>query len=123
LGLAALGYEVTASDLSPAAVERARTEARQRNLSIQTSVADMRLAYDHHRRTFDVVIACDNSVPHLLADSDILSAFQQFYACTAPHGVCLVSVRDYASNWLGTLCFVSDLGSVAAALRYDFLHY
>ena len=97
LGLAALGYEVTASDLSPAAVERARTEAQQRSLSIQTSVADMRLAYDHYRRRFDVVLACDNSVPHLLSDSDILSAFQQFYACTAPGGVCLVSMRDYAA--------------------------
>lgn len=97
LGLAALGYEVTASDLSPAAVERARKEAQQRGLSIQTSVADMRFTYDHHHRTFDVVLACDNSVPHLLSDSDILSAFQQFYACTAPHGVCLVSVRDYAA--------------------------
>ncbi len=35
LGLVARGYEVTASDLSPAAVARARLEARQRNLSLQ----------------------------------------------------------------------------------------
>lgn len=97
LGLAALGYEVTASDLSPSAVERAQSEARQRGLTLQASVADMRLAHDHHRRSFDVVLACDNSVPHLLCDADILSAFRQFYACTAPGGICVISARDYSS--------------------------
>ena len=97
LGLAALGYEVTASDLSPAAVERARLEARHRGLSLQLSVADMRSLYQHHGRTFDVVLSCDNSVPHLLSNEDILTAFRQFYQCTRPGGICLVSVRDYAA--------------------------
>lgn len=97
LGLAVRGYEITASDLSPAAVERARLEARQRHLSLQVSVADMRSLYKHHERTFDVVLSCDNSVPHLLCNEDILTAFRQFYECTRPGGICLVSVRDYAA--------------------------
>ena len=97
LGLAVLDYEVTASDLSPGAVQRVRSEAQQRGLSIQASVADMRTLHDHHGRMFDVVLACDNSVPHLLSNEDILTAFQQFYACTNPGGICLVSVRDYAT--------------------------
>ena len=62
LGLAALGYTVTASDLSPQAVARARSEAEQRHLKIDFSVADMRAVWDHHRRTFDIVLAADNSV-------------------------------------------------------------
>ena len=97
LGLAARGYEVTASDVSRAAVERARLEARQRNLSLQVSLADMRSLYKHHGRTFDVVLSCDNSVPHLLSNEDILTAFREFYECTRPGGICLVSVRDYAA--------------------------
>jgi SAM-dependent methyltransferase len=97
LGLAALGYEVTASDISPLAVQRARSEAQQRGLLVEASVADMRYLHAHHGRTFDVVLACDNSVPHLLSNEDILTAFQQFYACTNPGGICLVSVRDYAT--------------------------
>ena len=97
IGLAARGYEVAASDLSPAAVERARLEARQRDLSLQVSVADMRSLYKHHGRTFDVVLSCDNSVPHLLSNEDILTAFREFYECTRPGGLCLVSVRDYAA--------------------------
>jgi SAM-dependent methyltransferase len=97
IGLAQLGYEVTASDLSPSAVERAQREASQRGLSIQCSVADMRGVHAHHRRLFDVVIACDNSIPHLLTDADILLAFEDFHRCLAPGGLCLISVRDYAA--------------------------
>jgi hypothetical protein len=47
--------------------------------------------------TVDVVIACDNAVPHLLTDGDILQAFQQFYDCTTPYGGCIISVRDYTN--------------------------
>lgn len=95
IGLAQLGYNVTASDLSPEEVERAKREAVTRNLSIAFSVADMRFAHDHHAREFDVVLSADNSVPHLLSDEDILVAFRQFYACTRQAGGCIVTVRDY----------------------------
>lgn len=66
-----------------------------RGLDIKFSVADMRHAYVHHGKQFDLVIACDNSVPHLLSDEDIVLAFEQMYACTRPGGGCLISVRDY----------------------------
>ncbi len=95
LALAALGYDVTASDLSSAAVERAAREARKRGLTVAFSVADMKAAADHHGRTFDVVIACDNAIPHLLTDAEILQAFRQCYRALAPGGLCVVSVRDY----------------------------
>jgi SAM-dependent methyltransferase len=95
LGLAKLGYSVTASDISESAVERARREAEQRGLSIDFSVADMREVARQHLQPFDVVIACDNSVPHLLSDAEILAAFKQFFLCVRPGGGCIVSVRDY----------------------------
>jgi SAM-dependent methyltransferase len=95
LGLAWLGYTVTASDLSPAAIARAMKEASERKLGIDFSVADMRAAYSHHQKQFDLVIACDNSVPHLLTDNDLLAAFRQFYQCVRSGGGCLISVRDY----------------------------
>ena len=97
IGLARLGYEVTASDLSRAAVERAQHEANRRGLSIQFGVADMRKVHAHHQRTFDVVLACDNSVPHLLSDADILEAFEEFHRCVVPGGLCIISARDYAA--------------------------
>ena len=95
LGLANLGYQVTASDLSPDEIERAKSEAEKRGLSISFSTADMREAYSHHAYQFDLVISCDNSVPHLLTDDDILVAFKEFHDCTKPGGGCLISIRDY----------------------------
>jgi SAM-dependent methyltransferase len=95
LGLAKLGYSVTASDIAESAVQRARREAQQRGLSIDFSVADMREVSTRDLQPFDVVIACDNSVPHLLSDVDILAAFKQFFQCVRPGGGCIVSVRDY----------------------------
>jgi SAM-dependent methyltransferase len=95
LGLASLGYAVTASDISNGAINRARQEAMARGLYIDFSVADMREAYAHHQTQFDLVIACDNSVPHLLSDDELLLAFRQFYLCTVAGGGCLITVRDY----------------------------
>ena len=95
VGLAQLGYDVTASDLAPEAIERARREAATRGLHINFSVADMRQAREHHRREFDVLISCDNSVPHLLNDRQIRDAFCSFYHCIRPGGGCLITVRDY----------------------------
>lgn len=95
LGLASLGYRVTASDISPAEVKRARREAGDRGLKIEFSEADMRQAFQHHGGDHDLVIACDNALPHLLSDGDILEAFQSFHACLRPGGGLLISVRDY----------------------------
>ncbi len=95
LGLAHLNYQITGSDLSEAELERAKQEAQKRGVKIPFSVADMRHAYTHHQARFKVVISCDNSIPHLLTDDDILQAFQQFYKCTQTGGGVIITVRDY----------------------------
>jgi SAM-dependent methyltransferase len=101
IGLAELGYDVTASGLSEVELKQAQLEAARRDLKLAFRVADMRQTWTVHQRPFDVVIACDNAVPHLLSDADILLAFEQFYQCAAPGGGCLISVRDYANMELG----------------------
>lgn len=98
IALAQRGYQVTASDLSTAEVKRARREAKTRHLSIDFSVANMKDAYTHHQRQFDLVLSCDNSFPHLLTREDRLQALRQFYECTIPHGLCLISLRDYSKE-------------------------
>ena len=96
LGLAQKGYVVTGSDISPLAIERAQREAEKRNLRITFRVADMR-RYDEARTgQFDVVLSADNSIPHLLTDQDIRTAFQALFRCTRAGGLVLISVRDYA---------------------------
>ncbi|WP_262691099.1 class I SAM-dependent methyltransferase [Kordiimonas aestuarii] len=95
LGLSALGYRVTASDLSPASVERAEAEARERRLDIDFHVADMCKVHESYDAAFDVVYSADNAVTHLLSDTSILSALKAFYHATKPGGLCLVTMRDY----------------------------
>ena len=94
IALAKLGYEVTASDLSPPAVARAQREAQTRGVDIHTSVADLRHLSDAHTG-FDLVLACDNALPHLLNDAEIREALRECLRCAAPGGGCLVSMRDY----------------------------
>lgn len=102
LGLAARGFEVTASDLSAAVVERARQEARIRNLSIDFSVCDMREVNTHHGKKFDAVICAGNSLPHLLNDEDIYRALDAMYQSLEPGGGCIITMRQYDNEERGT---------------------
>src|SRR5262245_39752155 len=97
LGLAQLGYNVTASDLSPGAVARARVEAAARGLTIDFSLADLRRLSSAFDRQFAAVVVCDNAIPHLLSDEEIGDAFAECRRVLATGGVLLVSVRDYAA--------------------------
>jgi SAM-dependent methyltransferase len=101
IGLAQLGYQVVASDVSATELELAHQEATKRSLNLKFVLADMRKLRQVHERVFDLVIACDNVIPHLLSEADILWVFQQFYACTTEEGGCIISVRDYANMDLG----------------------
>jgi SAM-dependent methyltransferase len=95
IGLAKNGFRVTASDLSARAVERAIKEAEQQGLPISFSVCDMRSASAHHEMGFNVVISCDNSLPHLLTDDEIVGALKEMFRCVRPGGGILITVRDY----------------------------
>jgi SAM-dependent methyltransferase len=97
IGLAQLGYTVTASDISPGELVCAQAEAVKRDLHIEFGIADMRRLSAVYSQPFDVVLACDNAVPHLLSDAETRQAFEQFYQCTVPTGGCVVFVRDYAN--------------------------
>jgi SAM-dependent methyltransferase len=94
LGLLGLGFRVTGSDLSHAAVNRARREAAARHLPLGGVVADFR-ALPLRTACVDVVIVCDNALPHLETPGDIQTALGECFRCARPGGGCLVSMRDY----------------------------
>jgi SAM-dependent methyltransferase len=94
LGLLALGFRVTGSDLSQVAVERARREAARRHLSLPCVVADFR-ALPIREASVDVVIVCDNALPHLETPGEIATALGECFRCARPGGGCLLSMRDY----------------------------
>ena len=96
LGLLARGFRVTGSDLSIGAVRRARREAAERRLPLACMVADFR-ALPVWSATFDVVVLCDNSLPHLDSECDIRAALGECFRCVRRGGGCLISMRDYGS--------------------------
>jgi SAM-dependent methyltransferase len=95
IGLAQLGYAIASSDISPGELEQARSEAQKRGLKIEFKMADMRKLSSVFQEEFDLVIACDNTIPHLLSNDEIIQVFREFYQCTGPEGGCLITVRDY----------------------------
>jgi SAM-dependent methyltransferase len=97
LGLVEQGYRVTASDISPGAIERLETELSRRSLQATTQVDDLRTLKCTASGSMAAVIACDNSIAHLLSDAELLEAFRSCYRCLRPGGVAVFSVRDYAA--------------------------
>ncbi len=95
IGLARLGYPVHATDLNPAQIERARREAASFGVSIAFEVADFRALESVVTGTFDIVLSCDNSLPHLLTDDDLREAVHSMHAKVRGGGLLLLSIRDY----------------------------
>jgi glycine/sarcosine N-methyltransferase len=95
LGLAKLGFAVTASDVSPAAVARLRLEASQHTLDIHSFVADMVDLGSVPESNFDAVICMDNALPHLESDEQLVRALAQMRMKLRPHGLLMTSIRDY----------------------------
>jgi glycine/sarcosine N-methyltransferase len=95
IGLATCGYNVYATDLSAAAVQRARREAASFGVHIPFAVADIRFLDSMVTHTFDVVLSCDNSISHLMDDADLLQAAGQIRGRLKRDGVFLATIRDY----------------------------
>ncbi len=97
IGLVERGYRVRCSDISTAAVARAQREMARRGLSADFAVADLRELAAVHMEPASAVLACDNVVPHLLCDKQILAAFRSCLDRLVPGGALVISVRDYAA--------------------------
>jgi glycine/sarcosine N-methyltransferase len=95
IGLALLGHRVHATDLTPAAVERAAREAVAFGVVVTFGVADVRTLPEQVEGVFDAVIACDNSLPHLLTEADLRRGVGGMAAKLRPGGVFLATTRDY----------------------------
>ena len=95
IGLALRGHTVRATDLSPKAIERARREADRFDVSMTFGVADFRALSEQVEGAFDVVISCDNALPHLQNDEDLLLAAQNIRSKLRDEGLLVASIRDY----------------------------
>ena len=95
IGLAALGYAVTASDLSEGALREAVERAGENGVTIRFRHADFRTLSDAFSETFDIVIAMDNALPHMLTHDALEKAVNSIIGQLAPGGMFAASIRDY----------------------------
>jgi glycine/sarcosine N-methyltransferase len=94
IGLALRGYHVVGTDISERSLERARIEAERLGAEVAFGVADFR-DLSLVDGEFDAVISCDNAVPHLQSDAEIVTALASMRSKLRQDGVLVVSVRDY----------------------------
>lgn len=97
IGLAALGYNVTASDISDGELAEAEKRAAKNNVKICFKQADFRALSEPFSEKFDIVIAMDNALPHMLTSSALDAAIKSIVNQVAPGGMFVASIRDYDS--------------------------
>jgi len=95
IGLAALGYSVTASDISEGELCEARLRAERNNVSIRFERADFCALSDSFDEKFDIVIVMDNALPHMLTGAALKKAVDSITGQIRPGGIFVASIRDY----------------------------
>ena len=95
IGVAALGYSVTASDVSSGALAEAKTRAAENGVEIRFAQADFRALEAAFSEQFDIVICMDNALPHMLSAAALESAVNSIADRLAAGGMFVASIRDY----------------------------
>lgn len=97
VGLGLLGYFVTGSDLSSGELAEAKKRADQNHVAIRLEQADFCSLSKTFSEQFDIIIAMDNALPHMLTNEALESAVKSITNQIAPSGMFVASIRDYDS--------------------------
>lgn len=95
IGLASLGYHVTGSDISDVELVEAKERAQKNQVNVRFEYADFRALADTFSHRFDIVIAMDNALPHMLTDQDLATAIRSIVNQLKDGGMFVASIRDY----------------------------
>ena len=95
IGLAALGYPVTASDISAGELAEAKKRAAENHIPIRFEQADFRALSEVFSEPFDIIIAMDNALPHMLSHEELERAIRSITSQLREGGVFVASIRDY----------------------------
>lgn len=95
IGLAAIGYNITGSDISDGEIAEAKERAARNNVGISFEYADFRALSEVFSEQFDIIIAMDNALPHMLTADDLSLAIKSIVTQLADGGMFVASIRDY----------------------------
>lgn len=98
--LAKLGFSVTASDPSPAMLQKATENAASFGVTdkmrfVQADFLSLPTATKAMDTPFDAVITKGDALTHLISDADLSAALRNLAALLRPDGVLVVGIRDY----------------------------
>lgn len=95
IGLASLGYSVTASDISDGEIAEAKVRATNNHVKIRFEHADFCALSETFSEQFDIVICMDNALPHMLSKSALEAAIKSITNQIVTGGMFVASIRDY----------------------------
>jgi len=95
IGLAGLGYRVTASDISDGELAEAKVRAKDHGVDIRFARADFCALSDVFPEPFDIVICMDNALPHMLTGQALEAAVKSITGQLREGGLFVASIRDY----------------------------
>lgn len=92
--LAQLGWQVTATDITPASLTQAMEHARALKLDIAFQACDMSELGQHFQHEFDCVLSC-MAIDQILDDDALAAALRGMWQSLKDGGVCYLRVRDF----------------------------
>lgn len=95
IGLGAMGYQITASDISNGALAEGRKRAAESGVPIRFAQADFCALADTFEEVFNIIICMDNALPHMLSASALETAVKSIANQLAVGGLFVASIRDY----------------------------
>lgn len=95
IGLALLGYNITASDISEGEITQAKVRAEKATVKINFTNADFRCLSNTFSDQFDIIIAMDNALPHMLSATELEKAINSIVNQINNNGIFIASIRDY----------------------------
>lgn len=95
IGLAALGYNVIGSDISNVELTEAEKRAAKNNVKLRLTNADFCTLSETFSEQFDIIIAMDNALPHMLTAAALEAAIKSITNQLAEGGMFVASIRDY----------------------------
>ena len=95
IGLADLGYHVTASDISLEELAQARKRAGENDVAIRFEHADFRALERTFLETCPIIICMDNALPHMLSHEALERAVRSITGRLQDGGIFVASIRDY----------------------------
>ena len=85
----------TGSEVSEGALAQATARAAENGVEIPFARADFRALSDVFSQPFDIVIAMDNALPHMLTGRDLAAAVGSIVNQMKDGGLFVASIRDY----------------------------